>query len=411
MRAAARAFLHVPVAAALTLPSGADAAFDSAEMEKGVVMVLNSQGSHAGTGFVVNGKGLIATNAHVVGGGRSFFILISGSRTRIPAELVQRYPGQDLALMRARDPGGRPVKLSSAAIRKGAKVFAFGFPGIADRLGAAVEATLTEGIVGRAFSGSWGRGPQLDIIQHSAQINPGNSGGPLFDACGSVIGVNTQGSGAGRIVRDRSGRVRQVMAGTGVFFSSRVTELIAVLRKRGDDFSESSSVCAPGGGRSVAYIWAVSAAAALGVVAGLVLVWPKPRARVFGAAREIGDRLSMIVPAIGAPGRGRGIAISGFSPDGKPVSVKLSGRKFSNQGSGLTIGRYPALVDAVLQDGRVSRRHLRIRKSGDGFEIEDLNSSNGTVVNQQRLVPFQPVPLAAGDRILIGALELLVSTA
>ena len=420
MKAAVCVCLHVSIAAALALPSAANGAPDTAELEKGVVKVIAKSGRRAGTGtgFIVNRNGLVATNNHVVSSvvssGGSFFILISRSRTPVPAELVWKDPGLDLALLRARNLGGRPVRLSSATIGKGDKVFALGFPGLADRLGAAVDPTHTEGVIGRLFRSPWSRtsrGPQLEIIQHSAQINPGNSGGPLFDSCGSVVGVNTQGSSAGRIVRDAQGRVRQVMAGTGVFFASRITELIAELKKRRLDFAGSDSACVPVLHQLRRQIWMVSAALALGILVAVVLVLRKPRERILSAMGDYGEKLSMMVPVLGAPEKRRGIAISGFSPDGKPLSVKLPGRKFSNQGYGLTIGRHPPLVDAVLRDGRVSRRHLRIHRTGEGFEVEDLNSSNGTVVNEQRLEPFQRLRLDAGDRILIGGLQLLVSRA
>ena len=138
--------------------------------------------------------------------------------------------------------GGSPVPLSRVMPNKGAEVFALGFPGLADEQGDAVDATVTKGVVGRLFDGSW-EATQLGIIQHSAPINPGNSGGPLFDACGTVVGVNTQGSGSGRIIRDGGGRVIDVMAGVGIYFASQAVELIFVLEDRGLSFSESDTEC------------------------------------------------------------------------------------------------------------------------------------------------------------------------
>ena len=57
----------------------------------------------------------------------------------------------------------------------------------------------------------------------------------------------------------------------------------------------------------------------------------------------------------------------------------------------------------------VSRRHLMVRRSGDGYEVMDLNSSNGTWVNEQRLVPQQPFPLKSGSQIRLGNMRIFVA--
>jgi len=57
-------------------------------------------------------------------------------------------------------------------------------------------------------------------------------------------------------------------------------------------------------------------------------------------------------------------------------------------------------------EGGVSRRHARIFVHGTQFFIEDLNSTNSTYVNQQRLTPGQPHPLNTGDEIQVGRLKL-----
>ena len=126
----------------LAVPPAADAAPDVAEMELGVVRVIahSSRGYSIGTGFIVNGTGLVATNQHVVEGGRSFTVLISGSRSPAEAELLWADEGLDLALLRAPGLGGSPVTLSRAPLQKGSEVFALGFPGLADEKGNAVAA-------------------------------------------------------------------------------------------------------------------------------------------------------------------------------------------------------------------------------------------------------------------------------
>jgi FHA domain len=56
----------------------------------------------------------------------------------------------------------------------------------------------------------------------------------------------------------------------------------------------------------------------------------------------------------------------------------------------------------------ISRIHAMIRLSKDGYQIIDMESSNGTWLENQRLVPKQPYPLESGDRIRVGRLNILV---
>ena len=440
------------------------AAPDFATIERGVVRVVTTLdgGIGTGTGFIINDTGLVATNHHVVDGGRRFEVHISGSTTMVDARVLWRDGDLDLALLRAPGLGGETFVLSTAALGPGDEVWALGFPGLADRLGDGTQFTVTDGVVGRLLSGAWS-GSVLEIIQHSAEINPGNSGGPLVDACGAVIGVNTEGSGAGRIVRDPDGNVIDVMAGAGIYFASRITELIKILRTEGEQFTSSDAACiaepaldeearrqaeeaqeqaeeaqeqaqqALEGQERVESearqrideatrrltealrgrdrrFWVVSAIMMLGILIALVFALRKPRERIREIVGQAGERLSEVYVAQRNRRRlKRGIVISGFTLDGQPLKVHFAGRRFSHQGYGLTIGRYPGLVDAVLADAHISRRHLRIRWSTKGFEVEDLNSSNGTIVNGERLEPFRQHSLNAGDVVRIGRLELLVS--
>ncbi|MFQ5791741.1 MAG: FHA domain-containing protein, partial [Acidobacteriota bacterium] len=70
------------------------------------------------------------------------------------------------------------------------------------------------------------------------------------------------------------------------------------------------------------------------------------------------------------------------------------------------VGRLPQ-SQVVLTDGRVSRRHLEIRRSETGFEVVDLRSTNGSRVNRRRLLPGRPVPLQAGDLLQLANEKLL----
>ena len=427
------------------------AAPDFATIEQGVVRVITTVdgGVGTGTGFIVNDTGLLATNHHVVDGGIRFEVSVSGSSTMVGAQVLWRSAELDLALLRAPGIGGEPLVLSTATLNPGDEAWALGFPGLADRLGNRSQFTVTDGVVGRLLVGKWSSS-QLEIIQHSAEINPGNSGGPLIDACGAVIGVNTEGSGAGRIVRDAQGNVIDVMAGAGIYFASRITELINILRIEGEHFTSSDTACVPESVRQAEEarqqaqqalegqeriqneirqrledatrrltdalrgrdrrFWTLSAIMMLGILIALVFALRKPRERVREIVGQAGERLSQVYVAQRARRRlKRGIVISGFTLDGQPLKVHFPGRRFADQGYGLTIGRHPGLVDAVLADDHISRRHLRIRWNSKGFEVEDLNSANGTIVNGERLEPFRRRTLGAGDVVRIGRLELLVS--
>ena len=142
-----------------------------------------------GSGFVIDGKGRLLTNAHVVAGATDIRVTFSGART-VSARVMGKDEDSDLALL-AVDPNGldlRPLELgSSTAVQVGDPTVAIGNPFGLDR-------TLTTGVVSakqrRITAPS---GFSIDnVIQTDAAINPGNSGGPLIDASGRVIGINSQ---------------------------------------------------------------------------------------------------------------------------------------------------------------------------------------------------------------------------
>lgn len=77
---------------------------------------------------------------------------------------------------------------------------------------------------------------------------------------------------------------------------------------------------------------------------------------------------------------------------------KEAGREFVFDQTSVVIGRTPE-CDVILYDAGVSRRHARIFDEGAGFHIEDLGSSNGTVVNGSKI---SKQPLRDGDSIILG---------
>ena len=142
-----------------------------------------------GSGFVIDTKGDIVTNDHVVAGASGIRVGF-GSGSTYPAQVVGADPGSDLAVVHVAAPSSalHPLSFdSSAAVTPGDPVYAIGNPFGLDR-------TMTAGIVsaiGRDIQAPNG----LTIpnsIQTDAPINNGNSGGPLLDAAGHVVGVNAQ---------------------------------------------------------------------------------------------------------------------------------------------------------------------------------------------------------------------------
>jgi S1-C subfamily serine protease len=142
-----------------------------------------------GSGFVIDRKGDILTNDHVVGGASGIRVGF-GSGSTYPAKVVGADPGSDLAVVKVDAPASalHPLSFdSSGTVQPGDAAYAIGNPFGLDR-------TMTAGIVSAT-----GRDIQApngltipNAIQTDAPINHGNSGGPLLDAAGHVIGVNSQ---------------------------------------------------------------------------------------------------------------------------------------------------------------------------------------------------------------------------
>ncbi|HET9632722.1 MAG TPA: trypsin-like peptidase domain-containing protein [Terrabacter sp.] len=149
-----------------------------------------SEGSATGSGFVVDGKGHVLTNNHVVQGGVNgdIEVVLSNGDTE-KATIVGRDASYDLAVLKIGRTDLTPLRLGpSDKVVVGDQVIAVGAP-----LG--LDQTVTTGIVSAlnrpVTPGDPGESSYINAIQTDAAINPGNSGGPLLDMSGSVIGVNS----------------------------------------------------------------------------------------------------------------------------------------------------------------------------------------------------------------------------
>jgi serine protease Do len=139
-----------------------------------------------GTGVVIDSRGYILTNHHVVDGVRRINITLASGRTYV-ATVVAFDKKTDLAVIRIRTPSPLPtIRLgTSEDLMEGETVIAVG-----NAFG--YEHTVTTGIVSALHRNVQVNETQqyLDLIQTDASINPGNSGGPLLNIDGEMIGVN-----------------------------------------------------------------------------------------------------------------------------------------------------------------------------------------------------------------------------
>src|SRR5213593_1086151 len=138
-----------------------------------------------GSGVLVDPKGYILTNNHVIENAQEIIVRLSDQR-KFPARLVGRDPKTDLAVLKVDAAGPLPVAElgDSSQLRVGQWAIAIGNPFGLDR-------TVTVGIVSATARTRVGVTQYDNFIQTDASINPGNSGGPLLNIDGKVIGINT----------------------------------------------------------------------------------------------------------------------------------------------------------------------------------------------------------------------------
>src|SRR6266853_216770 len=142
----------------------------------------------AGSGFVIDARGYILTNFHVVQEAQSIEVVL-GDQSRFPAKFIGADRRNDVALLKI-DPKGKHLAAlplgDSGTLQVGQKVLAIGNP-------FGFQSTLTTGVVsalGRTVQTSQSTFIE-EAVQTDAAINRGNSGGPLINSHGQVIGINS----------------------------------------------------------------------------------------------------------------------------------------------------------------------------------------------------------------------------
>ena len=140
--------------------------------------------SALGSGFIIDEKGIVVTNNHVIQDAEDIIVRVNGDK-EFKAKVIGADPLSDIAVLQL-DTKEKfvPAKFGdSDKARIGDWVIAIGNP-------FGLGGTVTSGIIS-ARNRSIGLSRYEDYIQTDASINSGNSGGPLFDMNGDVIGINT----------------------------------------------------------------------------------------------------------------------------------------------------------------------------------------------------------------------------
>lgn len=421
--------LSALVIGALLLPRevSASEAFDTAAIEASVVRVVAPQSTpdtySMGTGWIVHGRRIVVTNNHVVEGGVSFHLamMVDGKPKVIKAQLLRRSPEKDLAVLQAEaDLPGKALPLAGYDVKATTRVIAIGFPGTADvalypdrntgetmmvRFGPDDEdfyrPTWTEGVASRYLS--YFRSIDGPALQHSAAVNHGNSGGPLIDACGRVLGVNTI-----RAVADNP---------EGVFYAihpKEITRFLEIASFTPASVTAPCTLTAPTSSMSVIVLPMFGLSLAL-AAASLWLAYQKQVPAVVRPVTAVAKRMSQVAAGAGfgnpagyarakrealAPPparRAKALTLMPKSASGPEVVID---RDKLERGQALVIGRSRS-SDVVLTHESVSRRHARMWIDTSGkLWIEDLGSSAGTYLDQQRVTKAVVRP---GTHVRFGA--------
>ncbi len=325
-----------------------------------------------GSGLVIDAKGIVVTNAHVIeGASRIMVATLDGQE--LEADVVGSDRDADLAVLKVKGRNLSAVPLgSNAGALIGETVVAIGNP-------FGLSHTVTSGVLsarGRAVPAESGGRVFTDFLQTDASINPGNSGGPLVNLDGEVIGINTaviQGaSGIGfAIPADRARRVIDDLLRFGelqpLWTGLRLRTLDAEsARQKG--FAESR-------GALVERVYPGSPAAAAGLAADDLVI-----AAQGGAIASREDLLTALY-SIASGGtlalrvrRGGAVRELSLRPERPPQGLGL---RLLEEALGLRVAgdRRGLRVERVADGGEAARRGLR---SGDailganGRELQSL---------------------------------------
>ena len=341
-----------------------------------------------GSGFVVDSRGIIVTNSHVINNAESIAVVLQDG-TRLDASVVGNDTSTDLAVLRVKSAKSLPTVSwgDSDKTRVGDWVIAIGNP-----LG--FGGSVTAGIVS-ARGRNIRAGPYDDFIQTDAPINRGNSGGPLFDLSGKVIGINTaivspNGGSIGigfaipsklaRTIVDQIGKYGEARRGwMGIAFQPLTPEIAeSVGLKGGRSYSD--------GGIIVSSVVARSPASKAGLQSGDVItsfnrkkISRDNRLPLMVAETPIGTSVpieiwrngkrKVLSLTVARLTQKRSARLSGGSGSATPES------KTKDDNNATKVTKLPSIGVGVIPLNAKIRAQNKVPKSVDGLLIVDNNSN------------------------------------
>lgn len=347
---------------------------------------LITDGTGLASGFFI-GKNIFVTNYHVAANLdiSSSYIRLNNGETIAIKNLIAKDREKDIAVIETLNDSPAILPLSAGGIiSKGEKVYAIGNPSSNMKI---FEFNITEGIINNITSDEYktteGR-IYAKVILHSASLNPGNSGGPLLTNDCAVVGVNSFFSAYGN----------------NLYFAIHVEELKNVLKRYNIQYETAGAApeSEKGNNNIFLYLIIIVIVVAAGTVITILYL-----NKLSGKNSEVRQKQSPPMPI--NPVLTRENQKQEYNRESKnlPGRIVYNGKVFEILKSEFYVGR-EAGNDIVLYDQSASRRHFLIKYDGVNYYISDLNSKNGTKVNDNRVSVSL---LKSNDRIKAGASDLI----
>ena len=366
----------------------------------------------AGTSFCVS-ENVFVTNYHVVqlaveNPDKYKLMALAEYTDKIilkEANVLHYAPNKDLAIIKVEGVSRKPVVFSrNADIEQSQDVYAIGFPVSSDNALNAniIQPTSTKGIISKLDAFSLIPNSQnTRMIITDATMNPGNSGGPLINKCGHVVGINES---------KISGNIKILAHIDNVYYAVHANELIDLLDANNLKYKIASDSCDElienieilGFNSSTSNIIIISFILLVILIA--VIFWILKLQSNTKVGKE---DLSILVQEkmkkhtqphqpINVPQTKRITLI----PNGLNPNIVLE------QNIKKTLGRSPD-NSIVVNNEYISKHHLTVLFDGAYVYIEDLNSTNGSYFDGEKLTPGKSMRFPDGKRLLVGSRDVI----